>query len=101
MTSGHRRYTECSDEFRAFEETDLFKIQRTKIKAKDKLPNGRVKIEVGKFGQAGRAEAAVPLALTGNDCRDIGSNLSPSVSLDSIRSDAVCFHAKPRGTWSA
>jgi arylsulfatase A-like enzyme len=82
-------------------EYNLFEVSRTKIKARDKLPPGKVKIEVeskltSKIGGSmditmkvnGRtvAQGQVPLTagyhFTSNDCLDIGSDLGSPVSLD-------------------
>jgi arylsulfatase len=83
-------------------EFNLFEINRTQIKAKEKLPTGRVKIEVetrpvapkpgapldvalkvnGKVVAEGKVPVSVPMAFTANDCLDIGSDLGSPVSLD-------------------
>jgi arylsulfatase len=83
-------------------EYNLFEIQRTQIKAKERLPAGKVKIEVeSKLAEAkrgspldvtlrvngsevarGRVPITAPMAFTANDCLDIGSDLGSPVSLD-------------------
>jgi arylsulfatase len=83
-------------------EYNLFIIQRTKIRATEKLPTGRVKIEVEtsyvvprpggplkvtmKVGDKVVAEGTVPISapllFTANDCLDIGIALGSPVSLD-------------------
>jgi hypothetical protein len=83
-------------------EYNLFIIQRTKIRAKDKLPTGRVKIEIqtnyvaprpggplkvtltvnGNVFAEGEVPISAPLVFTANDCLDIGMALGSPVSLD-------------------
>jgi arylsulfatase len=82
-------------------EFNLFEIQRTKLKSKDKLPTGKVKIEVesklvdkiggpmdvtlkmnGKDVAQGRVPAAMSLHFTSNATFDIGTDLDSPVSLD-------------------
>ena len=83
-------------------EYNLFIIQRTKIRAKEKLPVGKVTIEVetayaelkpagpldvtikvnGKRVAEGRVPISAPLLFTANDCLDIGVALGSPVSLD-------------------
>ncbi|MGC1649381.1 MAG: sulfatase-like hydrolase/transferase, partial [Candidatus Sulfotelmatobacter sp.] len=83
-------------------EHNLFIIQRTKIRAKQKLPVGRVKIEVetayavprpggplnitmkvnGEVVATGLVPISAPLVFTANDCLDIGIALGSPVSLD-------------------
>jgi arylsulfatase A-like enzyme len=83
-------------------EYNLFIIQRTKIRAKQKLPVGRVKIEVetayaepkhsgplnitmkvnDEVVATGQVPIYAPLAFTANDCLDIGIALGSPVSLD-------------------
>jgi arylsulfatase len=82
-------------------EFNLFEVQRTKIKAKDKLPTGKVKVEVesklaAKIGgpmdvtlkvndnvvAQGRVPAAMSLHFTSNATFDIGADLDSPVSLD-------------------
>ena len=82
-------------------EFNLFEIARTKIKAKDKLPTGKVKLEVesklvaaiggpmnvtlkvnGAVVGQGQVPAAMSLHFTSNATFDIGSDLDSPVSLD-------------------
>ena len=76
-------------------EYNLFELQRTQIKAKDKLPAGKVKVEIesklaaarpgspmdvtlkvgGKVVAQGRVPITAPITFTANDCLDIGSDL--------------------------
>jgi hypothetical protein len=83
-------------------EYNLFIIQRTKIRAKEQLPVGKVKIEVetayavprpagplditmkvnGKAVAKGQVPISAPLLFTANDCLDIGIALGSPVSLD-------------------
>jgi arylsulfatase A-like enzyme len=83
-------------------EYNLFIIQRTKIRATKKLPEGKVKIEVetayavpkpagplnitmkvnGEVVAKGQVPVSAPLLFTANDCLDIGIALGSPVSLD-------------------
>jgi len=83
-------------------EYNLFEIVRTQIKAKGRLPEGKVRIEVvtryvekkaagplevtlkvdGKAVAKGRVPVSAPLGFTANDCLDIGTDLGSPVSLD-------------------
>jgi arylsulfatase A-like enzyme len=82
-------------------EFNLFEIQRTKIMSRDKLPTGKVTIDVesklvGKIGgpmdvtlkvngkdvAQGRVPAAMSLHFTSNATFDIGADLDSPVSLD-------------------
>ena len=83
-------------------EYNLFIIQRTKIRAKEKLPTGPVKMEIetsyvvprpagplkvtmkvnGKVIAEDTVPVSAPLAFTANDCLDIGIALGSPVSLD-------------------
>lgn len=83
-------------------EYNLFEIQRTQIKAREKLAAGRAKIEVetklltpkpgspatitisvdGKPVASGTVPMTAPLAFTANDCLDFGSDLGSPVSPD-------------------
>ena len=83
-------------------EYNLFEIERTRIKAKEKLPVGKATIEVetkllathagspaqvtlkvnGKEVASGQVPITAPLAFTANDCLDFGSDLGSPVSLD-------------------
>jgi arylsulfatase A-like enzyme len=83
-------------------EYNLFIVMRTKIRATQKLPVGKVKIEVetvyaepkpggplkvtlnvnGKLFATGVVPVSAPLGFTANDCLDIGIALGSPVSLD-------------------
>ena len=82
-------------------EFNLFEIQRTKLKSNDKLPIGKIKVEVesklvdkiggamdvslkvnGKQVTQGRVPAAMSLHFTSNATFDIGTDLDSPVSLD-------------------
>ncbi len=82
-------------------EFNLFEVQRTKIKSKDKLPTGKVKVEVesklvakiggpmdvtlkvnGEVVAQGQVPAAMSLHFTSNATFDIGTDLDSPVSLD-------------------
>jgi arylsulfatase len=81
-------------------EYNLFEIDRTQIKAKNKLAAGKAKIEVetklerpgapaqitmkvnGRQVATGKVPITAPFAFTANDCLDIGSDLGSPVSLD-------------------
>lgn len=83
-------------------EYNLFEIQRTRIKATEKLPVGKAKIEVitkyavkkpagplditlkvnGKEFAKGQVPISAPLLFTANDCLDIGIALGSPVSPD-------------------
>ena len=83
-------------------EYNLFQIQRTQIKAKTKLPTGKMTIEVvsklatpkptgpmnvilkvnGREVAQGQVPVTAPLGFTANDCLDFGSDLGSPVSLD-------------------
>ena len=95
-------------------EYNLFIIQRTKIRAKEKLPVGKVKIEVetkyveprptgplniklkvnGKEVAWGRVPVSAPLLFTANDCLDIGIALGSPVSLDYADKAPFKFNGK-------
>ena len=95
-------------------EFNLFEIDRTQIKAKAKLPTGKVKIEVesklaapmrgapldvtlkanGQVVAKGRVPISVTLAFTANDCLDIGSDLGSPVSLDYFDQAPFPFNGK-------
>jgi arylsulfatase len=90
------------DDGRLCYEYNLFEIDRTQIKAKDKLPAGKVKIEVeskmtvakpaaplnvtlkvnGTTVARGTVPITAPMAFTANDCLDLGSDLGSPVSTD-------------------
>ena len=82
-------------------EFNLFEVQRTKLKSKDKLPMGKVKIEVesklvakiggpmdvtlkvnGAVVASGQVPAAMSLHFTSNATFDLGSDQDSPVSLD-------------------
>jgi len=83
-------------------EYNLFLLMRTKIRAQEKLPTGKVKIEVetayieqkaagplkitikvnDKLFAEGEVPVSAPLTFTANDCLDIGQALGSPVSLD-------------------
>jgi hypothetical protein len=83
-------------------EYNLFIIQRTKIRSQQKLPVGKVRIEVattyavpkpggplnitmkvnGEVVATGKVPISAPLLFTANDCLDIGIALGSPVSLD-------------------
>ena len=82
-------------------EFNLFEIQRTKVRSKEKLPLGKVKIEVeskltgpiggpmditlrvnGDVVGEGKVPAAMSLHFTSNATFDIGTDLDSPVALD-------------------
>ena len=85
-------------------EYNLFEIQRTKIRAQEKLPTGKVKIEIdtsyvvptqpprgplkvtmkvnSKVVAEGTVPVSTPIAFTATECLDIGIALGSPVSLD-------------------
>ncbi len=83
-------------------EYNLFILVRTKIRATEKLPTGKVKIEVetayveqkaagplkvtlkvnGKVVAEGTVPVSAPVGFTANDCLDIGQALGAPVSMD-------------------
>lgn len=83
-------------------EYNLFEISRTRIKSSEKLPTGKITIEVesrltsekngspmdvvlkitGKEVAKGQVPMTAPWAFTANDCLDFGSDLGSPVSLD-------------------
>ena len=82
-------------------EFNLFEVQRTKLRSKNKLPTGKVNVEVesklaakiggpmdvtlranGEVVAQGRVPAAISLHFTGNATFDIGTDLDSPVSLD-------------------
>ena len=95
-------------------EYNLFIIQRTKIRAKEKLPTGKVKIEIetryvaprpggplkitmkaaGKIVAEGQVPISAPLLFTANDCLDIGIALGSPVSLDYYDKAPFKFNGK-------
>jgi arylsulfatase A-like enzyme len=95
-------------------EYNLFEIDRTHIVAKDKLPTGKVKIEVesklvapkpgspldvtlrvnGQVVAQGRVPITAALGFTANDCFDIGSDLGSPVSIDYFDQAPFAFNGK-------
>ncbi len=94
-------------------EFNLFEIERTKIRAKEKLPKGKVKIEVesklvdriggpmdvvlkvdGKTVAQGRVPRAMSLHFTSNATFDIGADLDSPVSLDYFDQAPFRFNGK-------
>jgi len=95
-------------------EYNLFEMQRTHIRAKDKLPTGKVKIEVetkyavkrpagpldvilkvnGQQVAQGQVPVSAPLMFTANDCLDIGTDLGSPVSLDYFEKAPFAFNGK-------
>jgi hypothetical protein len=95
-------------------EYNLFIVQRTQIRAKDKLPVGKVKIEVetkyavlrpagplditmkvnGKIVAQGQVPVSAPLLFTANDCLDIGTDLGSPVSPDYYDKAPFKFNGK-------
>jgi arylsulfatase A-like enzyme len=83
-------------------EYNLFIVQRTKIRADQKLPVGKAKIEIettyvvpkpggplkvtmrvnGEVAAEGQVPISAPLLFTANDCLDVGRALGSPVSLD-------------------
>jgi arylsulfatase len=66
-------------------EYNLFEIQRTEIKARDKLPAGRLKVVLKINGQeaaSGAVPVSAPLAFTANDGLDFGIDLDSPVGLE-------------------
>lgn len=83
-------------------EYNLFELERTQIKATEKLPVGKATIVVetkllaprpgapaqitlkvnGKEVATGKVPITAPMAFTANDCLDLGSDLGSPVSLD-------------------
>jgi arylsulfatase len=94
-------------------EFNLFEIQRTKLKSKEKLPTGKVTIEVesklaakiggpmdirlkvnGEEVAQGRVPAAMSLHFTSNATFDIGTDLDSPVSLDYFDQAPFKFNGK-------
>jgi len=95
-------------------EYNLFIVQRTQIRAKEKLPAGKVRIEVetkyaelrpagpldvtmkvnGKIAAKGKVPVSAPLLFTANDCLDIGTDLGSPVSLDYFDQAPFKFNGK-------
>ncbi len=95
-------------------EYNLFEIRRTNIKAKEKLPTGKVKIEVessyveprpagplkvvlkvnGKEAASGVVPVSAPLGFTANDCLDFGIDLGSPVGLEYYDKAPFKFNGK-------
>lgn len=94
-------------------EFNLFEVQRTKIRSKEKLPAGKAKIEVetklvdkiggpmdvtlrvnGEVVGQGRVPAAMSLHFTSNATFDIGTDLDSPVSLDYYDEAPFAFNGK-------
>jgi arylsulfatase A-like enzyme len=95
-------------------EYNLFIIQRTKIRAQEKLPVGKTKIEVetaylelkpagplkvtlkvnGRVVAEGKVPVSAPVGFTANDCLDIGLALGSPVSLDYREKAPFKFNGK-------
>ncbi len=98
-------------------EYNLFEIQRTDIKARDKLPAGKTKIEVettyvepkpagplkivmkvnGREVAAGTVPVSAPLVFTANDCLDFGIDLGSPVGLEYYDQAPFKFNGKIEG----
>jgi arylsulfatase A-like enzyme len=98
-------------------EYNLFEIARTRIKAEDRLPTGKVKIEVetsyvepkpagplkvvlkvnGKEVASGVVPVSAPLVFTGNDCLDFGIDLGSPVGLEYYDQAPFKFNGKIEG----
>jgi len=95
-------------------EYNLFEIARTRIKAKTKLPVGKVKIEVatkyavkkpagplevaimvnGQEVAKGQVPVSAPLGFTANDCLDLGTDLGSPVSTEYFDDAPFTFNGK-------
>ena len=95
-------------------EYNLFELQRTHIRAKEKLSPGKAKIEVetsyvelkpagplkvvikvnGKEAASGVVPVSAPLLFTANDCLDIGTDLGSPVSVDYYDKAPFKFNGK-------
>ena len=95
-------------------EYNLFELQRTHIRAKEKLAPGKAKIEVetsyveprpagplkivikvnGKEAASGVVPVSAPLLFTANDCLDIGTDLGSPVSVDYYDQAPFKFNGK-------
>ena len=98
-------------------EYNLFELQRTLIKAKDKLPTGKVKIEVettyverrpagplkvvlkvnGGEVASGVVPVSAPLIFTANDCLDFGIDLGSPVGIEYYDHAPFAFNGKIEG----
>jgi arylsulfatase A-like enzyme len=95
-------------------EYNLFEIARTRIKAKEKLPTGRVKIQVetsyvelkpagplkvvlkvnGNEVASGEVPVSAPLGFTANDCLDFGIDLGSPVGIEYYDKAPFKFNGK-------
>lgn len=95
-------------------EYNLFEVQRTHIKAAEKLPVGKATIEVetryavkktagpldvvmkvnGKEVAKGHVPVSAPIGFTANDCLDIGTDLGSPVSTDYFDTAPFDFNGK-------
>jgi arylsulfatase A-like enzyme len=95
-------------------EYNLFEIQRTRIVSKQRLPTGKVRIEVetgyadpkpagplnvslkvnGTVVAEGQVPISAPLFFTANDCFDIGTDLGSPVSLDYFDKAPFAFNGR-------
>ncbi len=95
-------------------EYNLFELQRTHIRAKEKLSPGKAKIEVetsyverkpagplkvvirvdGQEAASGVIPISAPLAFTANDCLDFGTDLGSPVSVDYYDEAPFKFNGK-------
>jgi arylsulfatase A-like enzyme len=98
-------------------EYNLFEIQRTHIKAKEKLPAGKVKIQVetsyvelkptgplkitmkvnGREIASGVVPVSAPLMFTANDCLDFGIDLGSPVGIEYYDQAPFKFNGKIEG----
>jgi hypothetical protein len=96
---------------------NLFEITRTRIKAREKLPAGKAKIEIltsyveakpagplkivmkvnGREVASGVVPVSAPLLFTANDCLDIGTDLGSPVSVDYFDAAPFKFNARIEG----
>lgn len=95
-------------------EYNLFEVSRTLIKAKKKLPAGKMKLEVesklldqkpgspmeitikvnGEIIARGNVPITAPLTFTANDCLDIGCDLGSPVAIDYFEKAPFEFNGK-------
>jgi hypothetical protein len=98
-------------------EYNLFELQRTLIKAKEKLPAGKLEIEVettyverrsagplkvvlkvnGKEVASGVVPVSAPLIFTANDCLDFGIDLGSPVGIEYYDQAPFAFNGKIEG----
>lgn len=99
-------------------EYNLFQIDRTQVRSTQKLPTGRVRVEVistltqlkrgapmdvmlkvnGNVFAKGQVPMTAPLAFTANDCLDIGSDLGSPVALDYYESAPFPYNGNVENT---